>query len=172
MSTRRLFFALWPDHRQRDRMRDFISPLANLVEGRAIDRRNWHITLVYIGEFPEDRIDELHEAKQAVTVEPFRLRFDRLEFWPRPKIAALVPPTMPPELERLVEDLRGRVFAAGVNPEHQRIYRPHVTIVRNARPFETQRLAQSAVVEWSNFELVESVSETGGVTYRPLVKDF
>lgn len=172
MSTRRLFFALWPDHRQRDRMRDFISPLAKLVEGRAIDRRNWHITLVYIGEFPENRIDELHEAKQAITVEPFRLRFDRLEFWPRPKIAALVPPTMPPELERLVEDLRGRVFAAGVNPEHQRIYRPHVTVVRNARPFETQRLAQSAVVEWSSFELVESVPETGGVTYRPLVKDF
>lgn len=153
-------------------MRDFITPVAKLVEGRAIDRGNWHITLVYIGEFPEERIDELHEAKQAVTVEPFRLRLDRLEFWPRPKIAALVPPTVPPELERLVEDLKGRVFAAGVNPEHQRVYRPHVTVVRNARTFETQRLAQSAVMEWNSIELVESVSEPGGVTYRPLVKDF
>jgi len=153
-------------------MRDFITPVAKLVEGRAIDRRNWHITLVYIGDFPEARIDELHEIKEAVTVEPFRLRFDRLEFWPRPKIAALVPPTVPPELERLVEDLKGRVFAAGVNPEHQRAYRPHVTTVRNARTFETQRLAQSAVLEWSSFELVESVSEPGGVTYHPLVKDF
>ena len=172
MSTRRLFFALWPDHRQRDRMRDFITPVAKLVEGRAIDRRNWHVTLVYIGEFPEARIDELHDIGKVVTVEPFRLRFDRLEFWPRPKIAALVPPTVPPELESLVEDLKGQVFAAGVNPEHQRAYRPHVTVVRNARTFETQRLAQSAVLEWSSFELVESVSEPGGVTYRPLVKDF
>ncbi len=172
MSTRRLFFALWPDHRQRDRMRDFITPVAKLVEGRAIDRRNWHVTLVYIGEFPEARIDELHEIKKVVTVEPFRLRFDRLEFWPRPKIAALVPPTVPPELESLVEDLKGQVFAAGVNPEYQRAYRPHITAVRNARTFETQRLAQTAVLEWSSFELVESVSEPGGVTYRPLVKDF
>jgi len=153
-------------------MRDFISPLARVVEGRAIERRNWHVTLAYIGDFPESRIDELQEAQRAVTVEPFRLRFDRLEFWPRPKIAALVPPTVPAELERLVEDLNGQVLAAGVNPEHQRMYRPHVTVVRNARAFETQRLAQSAVIEWSSFELVESVPEPGGVTYRPVVKDF
>jgi 2'-5' RNA ligase len=171
MSTRRLFFALWPDNRQRDRMRDFISPVAKLVEGRAIDRRNWHITLAYIGAFPEDRIDELHEAKKAISVKPFRLRFDRLEFWPRQKIAALVAPTVPPELDQLVEDLKGRVFAAGVEPE-QRTYRPHVTVVSNGRPFETQRLAQSAITEWSSFELIESVPELGGVTYRPLVKDF
>lgn len=172
MSSKRLFYALWPDNRQRDRMRDFVSPIARLVEGRAVERRNWHITLVYIGDFPESRIAELHEASQAVTVEPFRLRFDRLEFWPRPKIAALVPPTVPPEMERLVEGLKGQVFAAGVNPEHQRVYRPHVTVVRNARPFEPQRLAQSAALEWSSIELVESISEPGGVTYRPVVKDF
>jgi 2'-5' RNA ligase len=171
VSTKRLFFALWPDNRLRDRMRDFISPVARLVEGRAIDRRNWHITLAYIGDFPEARIHELHEAVATVTVEPFRLRLDRLEFWPRPKIAALVAATVPPEMDRLVATLKGRILAAGVEPE-QRIYRPHVTVVRNARPFETQRLAQSAMLEWSGFELVESVSEPGGVTYRPLVKDF
>jgi RNA 2',3'-cyclic 3'-phosphodiesterase len=167
MATRRLFFALWPDMRQRDRMRNFISPVARLVEGRAVERHNWHITLAYIGEFPEARIDELHEARMAVNVEPFRLRFDRLEFWPRPKIAALVAATVPAELERLMKDLKGRIFAAGVELE-QRTYRPHVTAVRNARQFETQRLAQSAAIEWDSFKLIESVSEPGGVIYRPV----
>jgi 2'-5' RNA ligase len=171
VSTRRLFFALWPDDRQRDRMRDFIAPVAKLVEGRAIDRRNWHITLAYIGEFPEVRLDELHEAKRSAAVTPFRLRFDRLEFWPRQRIAALVAPSMPPELEQLVETLQGKIMAAGIVPE-QRAYRPHVTVVRNARSFETQRLAQPALTEWSGFELVESVPEPGGATYRPIVKDF
>ena len=167
MATRRLFFALWPDMRQRDRMRNFISPVARLVEGRAIERHNWHVTLAYIGEFPEARINELHEARMAVNVEPFRLRFDRLEFWPRPKIAALVAATVPAELERLMKDLKGRIFAAGVELE-QRTYRPHVTAVRNARQFETQRLAQSAAIEWDSFKLIESVSEPGGVIYRPV----
>ena len=167
MATRKLFFALWPDMRQRDRMRNFISPVARLVEGRAVERHNWHITLAYIGEFPEARINELHEARMAVNVEPFRLRFDRLEFWPRPKIAALVAATVPAELERLMKDLKGRIFAAGVELE-QRTYRPHVTAVRNARQFETQRLAQSAAIEWDSFKLIESVSEPGGVIYRPV----
>jgi len=167
VATKRLFFALWPDHRQRDRMRDFISPAAKLIEGKAVERRNWHITLAYIGDFPVERIDELHEAKRAITVEPFRLRFDRLEFWPRPKVAALVTPIVPPEMQRLVDVVQGAVFAAGIEID-QRTYRPHVTVAKNSRPFETLRLAQSAVIEWDSFELVESVSQPGGVTYHPV----
>ena len=153
-------------------MRDFITPVAKLVEGRMIDRRNWHITLAYIGDFPENRIAELVEAKNAAAFEPFRLRFDRLEFWPRPRIAALVPPNVPAALESLVDDLKGRIFAAGVNPEHHRVYRPHITVVRNGRPFETQRLAQALITEWEGFDLVESVTEHGETTYRPLDKEF
>lgn len=171
MSTKVLFFALWPDNRQRDRMRDFIGPVAKLVDGRAIDRRNWHLTLVYIGEIQEDYIAELQESASELEFEPFRLRFDRLEFWPRPKIGAVVPPTVPPELDRMVEALKGVVFAAGIEPA-QRVYRPHVTVVRNARPFETQRLSHSAVTEWSSFELIESIHERGSTIYRPLVNDF
>ena len=170
MSTRTLFFALWPDDRQRDRMRDFITPVAKQVEGRMVDRRDWHITLLYVGDVRERFIPELRAAAKAVQFEPFRLRLDRLEFWPRPKIAAMVPPRVPPELEKLHEDLKGVVFAAGNEPQ-QRVYRPHVTVVRNARSFETQRLSQAAMLEWAGFELMESVPDRGGRTYRPLGKD-
>jgi len=167
MSTRRVFFALWPDHRQRDRMRDFISPVAKLVEGRAVDRSNWHITLAWVGDFPEPLIPSLQNAAADIRVEPFRLRFDRLEFWPRPKVASLVSPNVPPELAALVQQLNGVLLKAGIVVE-ERTYRPHVTVVRAARPFETQRLAQAAVMEWDSFALVESVSEPGGVIYRPV----
>lgn len=167
MSSKRLFFALWPDHRQRERMRDFISPLAKEVEGRAVDRRNWHVTLTFIGEFPEQLVPSLQNAASDVVVEPFRLRFDRLEFWPRPKVASVVTPNVPAELSALVQQLNAIALRAGVVVE-ERTYRPHITVVRNARPFETMRLAQSAEIEWDRFELVESVSEPGGVTYHPL----
>ena len=171
MSTRTLFFALWPDNRQRDRMRDFISPVAKEIDGRATDRRDWHVTLAYIGDLEERFIRELQVSASEIQFEPFRLRLDRLEFWPRPKIAALVPPRIPPEHEKLVESLRGIIIAAGIEPA-LRVYRPHITVVRNARPFETHRLAQSATTEWSSFELVESIKERGSTIYRPLVKDF
>ncbi len=167
MPTKRLFFALWPDDRQRDRLRDAISPVAKLVEGTTVYRANWHVTLAFIGEFPEERIPALVEATRAVRFEPFRLRFDRAEYWPRPKVAVLAAQTVPAECERLVASLNVVIEDAGVAPDDQR-FRPHITIVRRARPFETQRLAQPAMVEWSGFELVESVPEPGGSSYRPL----
>ena len=79
----------------------------------------------------------------------------------------MVTATVPAELQRLVETIQGAVLAAGIEPE-QRAYRPHVTVAKSARPFEALRLAQSAVIEWDSFELVESVSQQGGVTYHPV----
>jgi 2'-5' RNA ligase len=167
MSTKRIFFALWPDDRQRDRLRDHISPLAKLVEGQVVYRGDWHVTTAFIGNFPEADIPGLLARAAQIPVEPFRLRFDRVEFWPRPKVASLVAPTVPPELQRLVDAQNALLADFGV-PVEERTFRPHITVVRRARPFETQRLAQPAVVDWTGFELVESISQPGGATYRPL----
>jgi len=167
MSTKRLFFALWPDNRQRDRLRDVINSVAKTVEGRAVDRRSWHVTLPFIGEFEEDRIPELQALAGRIEVAPFRLGFDRLEFWARPKVACLVAATVPTELDSLVASLNSVLQEFGVEPE-DRTYRPHITVVRNARTFVTERLTQRATTEWSSFELMESQSGPGGVSYIPL----
>jgi 2'-5' RNA ligase len=171
LNTKRIFFALWPDHRQRDRLRDFISPVAKLVEGRAVERSEWHVTLAYIGDLDVRFIPELMQSAKGIEFEPFRLRLDRLEFWPRPKIAAVVPPRVPPDMEALVDRLNGLVLASGVEPA-QRVYRPHITVARAARPFEPLKLAQSAEIEWSRFELMESITEHGRTFYRPIVNKF
>ncbi len=167
MNTKRLFFALWPDNRQRDRLRDVINSVARTVEGRAIDRRNWHVTVSYVGDFEEARIPELLELTSRIEVQAFRLGFDRLEFWARPKLACLVAATVPTELESLVASLNGVLQEFGVEPE-DRTYRPHITVVRNARAFTTERLAQRETTAWSSFRLVESQSGPGGVSYVPL----
>lgn len=167
MDTKRLFFALWPDHSQRERLRDVIGPVAKTVEGRAIDRRNWHVTLVFIGAFPAHRVPYLLQRTEGVRVAPFRLIFDRLEYWARPRIASLCAATVPPELQDLVDRLGGIMLDLGLRPE-DRAYRPHITVARNARAFQTERLPQRVTTEWSGFELIESVSGPGGVAYVPV----
>ena len=167
MSTRRLFFALWPDNRQRDRLRDVINAVAKTVEGKAVDRRNWHVTLPYVGEFEEAQIPDLQNLAGQIQVAPFQLGFDRLEYWARPKIACLVAPTVPIELQDLVESLNAILQVTGVVPKDH-TYRPHITVSRNARAFTTERLTQRATTEWSGFELMESVSSPSGVSYIPL----
>ena len=166
-TTRKLFFSLWPDHQQRDRLRNVITPATRLIDGRAIDRDNWHLTLLFIGDFPETAITGLLRQAQAIRFEPFRLRLDKVEFWARPRVACLVPTSIPTELARLHQLLWNLLSDAGF-PMEDRQFRPHITICRNARPFETQHLAQASMTEWSSFELMESVSVRGETRYIPL----
>lgn len=169
MSTKRIFFALWPSDRQRDQLRNSITPVTKLIDGTAVFRGEWHVTLAFVGDFKESLIPALHHAAKLIRVEPFRLRFDRAEFWPRPKVGVLLAPTVPPELRHLVLSLEILLSKIGIEPE-SRTFRPHITIARRARPFETQRLAQPAIVEWSDFELVESVQSPRGRVYTPITQ--
>ena len=167
MADKRLFFALWPDDRQRDHLRDVIRPLVNSIEGKLVDRWNWHVTLVFIGAFPEENVPRLLQAVSRIECEPFRLRIDRLNYWARPKIASLQAMSVPDELARLKSELEGALLPLDIQPE-QHTYRPHITLARNARSFETQALARPVELHWSGFELMESESTTRGVHYRPL----
>ncbi len=132
-----------------------------------VDRRIWHVTLVFIGEFPEHMIPELLIKLALVEVQPFRLRFDCLNFWPRPRIGCLRTMTVPEELKLLKRDLESLLLSFDVAPENL-AYRPHITAVRAARPFQPVRLARPVELQWSGFELIESISKPGGVQYRPL----
>jgi len=167
MADRRLFYSLWPSERQRESLRDPIKSALGPVEGRAVLRGNWHVTLVFLGKVAEERVPALLEATSAIQAEPFRLRFDRLDFWPRPKIACLLATAVPPELQTLVAQLETAADTAGV-PVEERVYRPHLTVARNARPFSPEPLAQPVMLEWSGFELMESVSTPRGVQYLPV----
>ena len=167
MAERTLFFALWPSERQRELMRDIVNPALSEVEGVAVDRRNWHITLVYIGAFEEDNIPVLQASVREIPPFDFRLRFDRITFWQRPKIASMNPRNTPTELVELVASLEEKLKPFGFEP-NERVYRPHVTVARRARTFTDVPLARPLDLEWSSFELVESVPTTRGVHYHPL----
>ena len=71
MNIKRIFFALWPDHRQHERMRYFISPHTKLVEGKAVERSEWHVTLAYVGDLDVRFIPELMESARAIPFESF-----------------------------------------------------------------------------------------------------
>jgi len=167
MDRKKLFLALWPDDRQRNTLRDTFRPLLSTVEGKMTDRRNWHVTLVFIGEFDAELVPELLVRIAHVDVQPFRLRFDRLSYFTRPKIACLQAMTVPDELKQLKEDLEILLLPYNVSPEDLE-YRPHITAVRAARPFEPVRLARPLELQWSGFELIESISTPGNIQYRPL----
>lgn len=167
MADRKLFFALWPSDRQRELLRDTLRPVMSSIEGDAVDRRNWHVTLVFIGGFPEEQIPFLQAAAGEIPLEPIRLRFDRVEYWQRARVGALMPLATPASLDNLVQSLQAKLRAFDIEPE-ERLYRPHITVARRARAFDTVQLTRPMDFEWQQFELVESTSGPGGVSYSPL----
>ena len=170
MADKRLFFALWPSHRQRETLRDTINPSlsAASVEGSAVDRRNWHVTLVFIGDFAEEKIPGLLSAVDLIDPGEIRLRFDTLTFWQKPKVACMHAKIIPPDLERLVTSLQQALIPFGYAPD-PRQYRPHITVARKVvRPFPETRLARPVELTWTDFELVESIHYRGEIQYHPL----
>ena len=167
MADKKLFFALWPSLRQRDFMRYVINHALSTVEGSPVERSNWHVTLVFIGDFPEEKIPALLAAAGSIEPGEIRLRFDTLTFWQRPKIACMHTRTVPPELEQLVRSLQQVLIPFGHAPD-TRVYRPHITVARKVRAFQDIRLARSIELSWTDFELVESTSFRGQVQYRPV----
>jgi len=167
LADKRLFFALWPSPEQRRRLQAGIDHALAGVRGKPVDRRNWHLTLVFIGSFPELRITELTSAVQDLDPGELTLRFDSLAYWKKPRIACLEARSMPPGLGELVTSLKRTMIPFGYAPE-TREYRPHITVARKVRPFADVRLARPVDLTWTDFELVESVSVPGGVRYYPL----
>jgi 2'-5' RNA ligase len=132
-----------------------------------VDRRNWHVTLVFVGNFPEAQLPFLQSAAAELDPGPIRLRFDRLAYLPRAKVACLLPMTAPPALLSLVGALEITLQTFDRRAD-ERTYRPHITVARRARPFETMQLTRPIDLEWSGFTLVESKTLPTGAVYRPL----
>lgn len=169
MADKRLFFALWPSDRQREQLRDIVNPAMSGLEGSRVDRRNWHVTLVFLGDFAEERIPGLLTEVVAIERPEVRLRFDRISFWQRPRVAVLQAMTIPPALAQWVDSLETALLPFGFTPQ-ERTYRPHITLSRKVRAFSEVRLARPIELQWSDFELVESRSVRGEIQYAPLAR--
>lgn len=167
VSKKRIFFALWPSDRQRQKIDAAIEPYKEKLAGKWTPRSNWHITLVFIGGFAVDDLAALQRAAGSIRCPGIALRFQRIDYWKRPKIMVLSTDFVCNELLELVRALQNAATRFGHTPE-TRAYSPHLTIARKARFFEPITLAQPLELRWSSFRLIESVSAPAGVQYRPL----
>lgn len=167
MNRKRLFFALWPSDEQRQEIDAATNSYRPKLAGTWTEPANWHVTLFYIGEFPEDDIASLLTAAHKIECPSLDLRFESIYFWKRPKIICLFASQIPRQLLGLVRSLDSAANMFGVKPE-DRPYRAHMTIARKAQSFEPITLAQPLELHWSRFHLIESVSTPSGVKYRPL----
>lgn len=174
MPHARLFFAIWPDAKTREKLSSVIRKVPSSA-GRVVSEDKLHITLLFLGRVSPELTKRLPEAAGKIRAEPFSLTIDKPGWWPRPKVLWLGVSVVPPELKALVDDLN-RVAADFDLPVDSRPYEPHITYARKAsRPLLNLEFAP---IDWKvrDFCLVASNTYPEGAEYRimerwPLTSD-
>ncbi len=166
----RVFFALWPRQRERDALADWQAALLPVCGGRVMRPETLHNTLVFLGGVAPHRLEALQLAAQEVVFQPFELCFDTARYWGHNHIAFAAPSNVPPQLARLEADLEQRLVRHRFRFD-RRPYKPHITLLRNARWSDAELPAMRAV-RWhvGDFALVQSLGDEQGTKYEVLAR--
>lgn len=160
---RRLFFALWPTDEFRAQIEAATLPIARVSGGRLIPPRNFHVTLLFLGEIATENFRIVQQTGAGLAGSPgFELRLDEVESWGR-KVLCLTtsaPPIASVDLaDRLRFDLRQLI-----KPD-DRPYRPHVTLARDLPRSRPVQKIKALCLQAQEFVLVESVRDADGSHY-------
>lgn len=161
----RLFFALWPDPRQRHELQRCFPLLAD-SPGRPVLPGNLHLTLAFPGNVDATTRNCLERVADGIRLPPFTICLDHFGYWKHPKVIWYGPTEDPIELVRLAEGLGAAMRSCGLTPD-PRPYRPHVTLLRKAvgmPEIEAPRMVWRA----EGFALVLSQGSDEGVRYSVL----
>ena len=172
----RVFFALWPDARVRERLAAEARNLQRRLGGRATRPDTLHLTLLFIGDVDDSRLAGLIRAAERVESPGFVMCLDHAHCWRHNHIAYRGIRHPPAQLTDLVRLLAEQVERVGVGFD-AKPFKPHVTLVRKADcdgfddsgNVETESPASDSVF-WSarDFVLVKSSLRPDGARYEQL----
>ena len=167
--SRRLFFAYWPDAKTRQSLIEATRAAVASIDGQAVTASNLHVTLAFLGRVSGSRIPEIVRIDGRGDYKRAKLSFDRLEYWPRPKVVAALTDAVPEAGQKLVNTLWERLQPLGLDRE-ERPWRPHFTLVRRVRRPPTKITIPAIPWACDRLALVESVSGPDGLHYTPLAE--
>ena len=170
VKSRRLFFALWPDAAQRERLGEAVHAAVRGSGGRSVPAAQLHVTLAFLGSVAVPRVAQLTDIAGAAAHAAglpggrIELSLDRLAHWRRPQLLCALPACPPAALGALAAGLIASLREAGFAPD-LKPFRPHVTVARKVtRPSESAALPP---IRWrfEAFALIESLTLESGPVY-------
>lgn len=123
----RLFVALWPNHTIRLALSDVQNQLNLEQLGRPTPVKNFHMTLLFLGDIPNVEVQEIKTLIEEFQFEPFSMEINRIGYWPYNNILWAGPDHIEAELLDLSKKIR-RVLRRYVS--ERRKFIPHVTLAR------------------------------------------
>ena len=164
-SSRRLFFALWPGDETRQAL--FHWQTHNLPgDVRWQHRADLHMTLHFLGQVEQARLDGLLQLGASLQAERFAVVLDEIGHWPRPQVLWAGCTSLPGELPALQLQLGEGLHTLGYEAD-TRPFHAHVTLARKVR--RHLDVGPLAPCTWPVDELVLVESRPGDAPhYHPL----
>jgi 2'-5' RNA ligase len=157
----RLFFAIWPDEAAASKLAQASQALALLAGGKPVPAAKIHLTLVFLGDLDEGRLDPALEAAEGLHHAAFDLSLDQWGAFRGARVAWAGCSKAPKALVRLQADLAERLRNAGFVLD-DRPYAPHVTLARKVTRTIGRRRAEPIGWRAREVALVRSVPGKGG----------
>jgi 2'-5' RNA ligase len=145
-------------------------------EARWVRVEGLHVTLKFVGEASESRVEEVKTALASVKAAPFAVRFAGVGFFPNPKAARAFWAGVDggDDLPRLASTVDAALERLAF-PRETKAYHPHLTLARtSSRPLrELQPLSdgpppQFGTMTAREFFLYQSQPQKGGSKYTKL----
>ena len=166
----RLFFAIWPSETERTALASWQPLLHKLCDGRVMRPATLHVTLVFLGEVAESRLEALQLAAREVDFQRFDLELVEARYWGHNHIVYAAPEIIPSQHTTLVNELESKLHNHCFKFE-RRPYKPHVTLLRNAQWSDAPLPRQSKICwQVSDFVLVQSLNDEQGTYYEVLAR--
>ena len=160
----RLFFAAFPDGDSRRSVSAAVRALKLQAAPRYLPPEKYHMTLVFLGEVPDSKVQAVREVGDAQRIACFALRFDRWEYWEGARAVVASASDLPEPLVALRASLAAELTQRGVTFDDKPL-RPHITVARKL----TQAPVLPELSEFSctlrAFSLVSSVTASTGSVY-------
>jgi 2'-5' RNA ligase len=128
--TARLFFAVWPPAKAAASLHAWAREAQRRTGGRATRAEAIHLTLAFLGDVEEGRLEELRMLE--ITGKRHDLPIEQARYWPRKRIAWAGPLELPLALAGIAKEL-GRTLEQRSFRTEKRAFAAHVTLIRNAR---------------------------------------
>jgi len=148
-----------------------------LGNGSWVPLENFHLTVRFLGEVPEERLPELLEVgrKAAAEAKPFTLALEVLGGFPQAKAARVLwigPKEEPPEFQKLCRTVEETVQALGFPGERKEPV-AHVTLARfkgpkDLRPVLARNFPPVLAAKIEALTLMKSELRPEGARYTPL----
>jgi RNA 2',3'-cyclic 3'-phosphodiesterase len=170
MSTRRLFFALWPDESMQKDLAHAARKVVKAAGGKPVPVENFHLTLAFLGSVPESSLEALRAIAERVADacdpqrETFEVTLDRIDYWPKSQIVCATATRRPQAAEDLAQVLKRELVAGGFAPD-LKPFRAHVTLVRKVARVTHELDMPNVSWTFRGFSLMESRTDPSGSLY-------